>query len=98
MRMECRLSLYVAGNVPNSQRATENINNVCKSHPGGKIALKVIDILANPQAAYENKIIAVPTLVREHPLPVCKTIGDLSDQEQLLRILNPILELKHAGQ
>ena len=47
-------------------------------------ALKVIDVLKNPQLAEEDKILATPTLSKILPPPVRRIIGDLSDREQVL--------------
>jgi circadian clock protein KaiB len=47
-------------------------------------ALKVIDVLKNPQLAEEDKILATPTLSKILPPPVRRIIGDLSDRERVL--------------
>lgn len=38
----------------------------------------VIDVLADPERAECDKILATPTLVRRRPVPSIRTIGDLS--------------------
>ena len=50
----------------------------------GRYRIEVIDLQKNPQIARDNQILAIPTLVRNLPLPVRKIIGDLSNMEQLL--------------
>jgi circadian clock protein KaiB len=45
--------------------------------------LAVIDVLEQPQAAEEEKILATPTLVKELPPPARRVIGDLSDTEKV---------------
>lgn len=50
----------------------------------GVYALKVIDVLKNPQLAEEDKILATPTLSKILPPPVRRIIGDLSDREKVL--------------
>jgi circadian clock protein KaiB len=50
----------------------------------GKYHIKVIDLLENPQLARDDQILAVPTLVRQLPLPVRNIIGDLSNTERVL--------------
>ena len=50
----------------------------------GVYALKVIDVLKNPQLAEEDKILATPTLSKILPPPVRRIIGDLSDRERVL--------------
>ncbi|MGF1498585.1 MAG: circadian clock protein KaiB [Elainellaceae cyanobacterium] len=78
------LKLYVAGNTPNSIRALKTLNSILEREFQGVYALKVIDVLKNPQLAEEDKILATPTLSKILPPPVRKIIGDLSDREKVL--------------
>ncbi|MDJ1185193.1 circadian clock protein KaiB [Roseofilum casamattae] len=78
------LKLYVAGNTPNSVRALKTLNDILEQEFQGVYALKVIDVLKNPQLAEEDKILATPTLAKILPPPVRKIIGDLSDREKVL--------------
>ncbi|UZQ54501.1 circadian clock protein KaiB [Trichothermofontia sichuanensis B231] len=78
------LKLYVAGNTPNSVRALKMLKNILEEEFQGIYALKVIDVLQNPQLAEEDKILATPTLSKILPPPVRKIIGDLSDRERVL--------------
>ena len=47
-------------------------------------AVEVIDLKKNPKLAREHSIVAIPTLVRELPVPMRKLIGDLSDTHKVL--------------
>lgn len=78
------LKLYVAGNTPNSVRALKTLKTILEQEFQGVYALKVIDVLKNPQLAEEDKILATPTLAKVLPPPVRKIIGDLSDREKVL--------------
>ncbi len=78
------LKLYVAGNTPNSMRALKTLRNILDTEFQGVYALKVIDVLKNPQLAEEDKILATPTLAKILPPPVRRIIGDLSDRERVL--------------
>ena len=78
------LKLYVAGNTPNSVRALKTLKNILEQDFQGVYALKVIDVLKNPQLAEEDKILATPTLSKVLPPPVRRIIGDLSDREKVL--------------
>ncbi|MBL1178082.1 circadian clock protein KaiB [Pantanalinema sp. GBBB05] len=86
------LKLYVAGNTPNSIRALKTLNNILEEEFQGVYALKVIDVLKNPQLAEEDKILATPTLAKILPPPVRKIIGDLSDREKVLIGLDLLYE------
>lgn len=78
------LKLYVAGNTAHSIRALRTLKNILEQEFQGVYALKVIDVIKNPQLAEEDKILATPTLSKILPLPVRKIIGDLSDREKVL--------------
>ena len=78
------LKLYVAGNTPNSMRALKTLRDILETEFRGVYALKVIDVLKNPQLAEEDKILATPTLSKILPPPVRRIIGDLSDRERVL--------------
>jgi circadian clock protein KaiB len=86
------LKLYVAGNTPNSVRALQTLNNILEKEFQGVYALKVIDVIKNPQLAEEDKILATPTLAKILPPPVRKIIGDLSDRERVLIGLDLLYE------
>ncbi len=86
------LKLYVAGNTPNSVRALKTLKNILEQDFKGVYALKVIDVLKNPQLAEEDKILATPTLSKILPPPLRKIIGDLSDREKVLIGLDLLYE------
>ncbi len=92
------LKLYVAGNTPNSVRALKTLNNILEKEFQGVYALKVIDVLKNPQLAEEDKILATPTLAKILPPPVRKIIGDLSDREKVLIGLDLLYEELREGE
>lgn len=85
------LKLYVAGNTPHSVKALKTLKTILEEFQG-VYALKVIDVLKNPQLAEEDKILATPTLSKVLPPPVRKIIGDLSDREKVLIGLDLLYE------
>jgi circadian clock protein KaiB len=50
----------------------------------GRYELDVIDLYQQPQLAQGEQIIAVPTLIKKHPSPLRRVIGDLSSIERVL--------------
>ena len=79
-----RLRLYVAGQTAKSQAAIENLNRICAEHLAGRYSIEVIDLIERPQLARGDQIFAIPTVVRQIPVPMRKIIGDLSDTEHVL--------------
>jgi len=78
------LRLYVAGQTPKSLTAISNLKKICAENSTTKYHVEVIDLVRNPSLARDHQIVAIPTLVRSLPVPVCKIIGDLSDTERVL--------------
>ncbi|MBC7877069.1 MAG: circadian clock protein KaiB [Anaerolineales bacterium] len=78
------LRLYVAGQTPRSILALANLKKICEEHLAGRYKIQVIDLLEDPKLARGDQILAIPTLVRELPVPVRKIIGDLSNTERVL--------------
>ena len=78
------LRLYVAGHTAKSIAALTNLKQICEQHLAGRYRIEVVDLLAQPQLAAGDQILAVPTLVRRLPPPIKRIIGNLSDTERVL--------------
>jgi circadian clock protein KaiB len=78
------LRLYVAGHTPRSLAAFANLKMICETHLRGKYRIEVIDLLAHPELARADEIVALPTLIRKLPPPVKRIIGVLSNKERTL--------------
>jgi circadian clock protein KaiB len=78
------LRLYVAGQSPRSMTAFANLKKICEEHLHGRYTIEVIDLVQQPQLAAGDQIVAIPTLVRRLPEPLCKIVGDLSNTERAL--------------
>ena len=77
-------SLIIAGMTPRSQRAVDNITELCERHLAGRYELQVVDIYQQPELAQVEQLVAAPTLVKKLPLPLRRFIGDLSDAERVM--------------
>lgn len=78
------LALYVAGAAPRSLRAIANVRRLCRDHLSECHELQVIDIYQEPSLAEKDGILAVPVLVRRHPLPARSFIGDMSNFDRVI--------------
>jgi circadian clock protein KaiB len=79
--------LYMAGGAPNSVRAFANLYAICRKHFPGSHRIEVIDVLKEPLRALAEAILVTPTAVKLSPLPEQQIIGDLSEEEEVLRAL-----------
>jgi len=83
-RTVVELRLYVAGQTPKSLAAIANLKKICADGFDGGYHIEVIDLMKNPALARDHQILAIPTLVRSLPVPICKIIGDLSDTDRVM--------------
>ena len=82
------LRLFVSGVTPRSQRAIDNLQNICERYLAGRHRIEVVDLYQSPGRAHEEQIIAIPTLLKIRPLPPRRVIGDLSLVDKVLQGLD----------
>jgi circadian clock protein KaiB len=56
----------------------QNLKRVCDAELPGRYRLEVVDIYKDPRRAAEDRIVAIPTLIKEAPGMITRMIGDLS--------------------
>jgi circadian clock protein KaiB len=81
------LRLYVAGESPRSRAAVLALRALCDRAFAGRVVIEVVDVLHEPARARLAGVFAVPTVVRERPLPMRRVVGDLSDAARVLAAL-----------
>jgi len=81
------LTLIISGASDLSARAVANARHLCDSHLGGRYHLSVVDLNEEPASVTSGHVLAAPTLVKNHPLPVRKFVGDLSRTNRVLSAL-----------
>lgn len=82
------LRLFVSGMLHNSFIAIKNIKQICETYLKDNYDLEVIDIYQQPEIAVSEQILIIPVLIIKIPLPEKRLIGDLSDVQKVLEILN----------
>jgi circadian clock protein KaiB len=85
---EYELRLFVSGLTPRSQRAIDNLQNICERYLAGRHRIEVVDLYQSPGAARDQQIVATPTLLKVLPFPARRVIGDLSQLDKVLRSLD----------
>ncbi len=83
-----KLRLYIAGQTPKSLVAFANLKKICERHLAGRYEIELVDLLESPGLAQAHQILGIPTLVRLWPAPMRKVIGDLSNEERVVTMLN----------
>lgn len=79
--------LYIADGAPNSVRALANLYAICHKHFPESHRIEVIDVLKEPLRALAEAILVTPTVVKISPSPEQQIIGNLSEEEEVLRAL-----------
>lgn len=80
--------LFISGMSQKSGNAIENFKRICDEYLKDDFTLEIIDISAEKEAAIQYEIIGIPTLIKIRPEPKRIILGDLSDREKVLRILD----------
>jgi circadian clock protein KaiB len=78
------MRLYIAGETESSNHAVRNLRDICDEYLKDRCEIEVVDLKKHPELAAMKQIFAIPTLVKELPLPVRKLIGDLHATEKVL--------------
>lgn len=81
-------TLFVSGMSVKSVRAVENLRRICDQYIPDNYEIKIIDISRDKEQASAHQIVAIPTLIKTYPAPKKIILGDLSDNEKVIRILN----------
>ena len=76
--------LYVAGNSTRSRLAITNVREICERYLANNYELDVVDVYQQPEVTRAADVIALPTLIKELPLPPRKFVGDMSDTERIV--------------
>lgn len=79
--------LFLAGDAPISVQALANLYAICRKHFPECHRIEVIDVLKEPRRALAEAILVTPTVVRISPAPELRIIGDLSEEDKVLRAL-----------
>jgi circadian clock protein KaiB len=90
IKVEFLLRLFITGATPNSTKAVTNLKKICEEHLEGRYALEIVDVYQQAEVAWQEQLVALPMLVKKHPLPERRIIGDLSDTNRVLKGLGLI--------
>jgi circadian clock protein KaiB len=85
---EFRLKLFVAGDSSRAREAATNLARACERLESGVARIETVDILRDPAAADEFRVLTTPTVVRISPAPRRRVTGDFRDAVQVLQALD----------
>jgi circadian clock protein KaiB len=85
---KCKLILFISGMSVKSVHALENLKRITEGFSRDRFELEIIDVSKNMEKAVTHQIVALPTLIKYNPSPRRTIVGDLSDKEKVLKILD----------
>jgi circadian clock protein KaiB len=80
--------LFISGMSVKSGHAIENLRKICDTNLSGNFEIEIIDISLDREQAVNYQIVGIPTLIKTAPHTPRIIMGDLSDTEKVLRILD----------
>ena len=81
------LTLFISEASPGSARAVRRRCDLCERHATNAYDLRIVDIYQQPEVVFSRGVLALPTLIKEQPLPVQVLIGDFTDEARVLSVL-----------
>lgn len=84
-----QLRLYIAGQLPYSVAALENVRRICDAPAFARCKVEIVDVLREPMRSLADGIITTPTLLRVSPGPVVRIFGTLGNVEQVRALVMP---------
>ena len=82
-----QLTLFVSGASPRSVESVRRLRDLCDRHCPSGYDLEIVDIYQQPEVVFARGVLALPTLIKERPLPVQVLIGDFTDELRVLAVL-----------
>ena len=79
-----QLRLYIVDASKNSTKAIKDLEALLEDKFKGQYSLKIIDVLAEPELAEADKVLATPTVIKTAPVPERRIVGDLSNWIKLV--------------
>ncbi len=78
------LALYITGETPRSQKVIRKLTELLENELPGQHSLKIIYVLAEPELAEADKVLATLTVIKTTPAPERRIVGDFSGAEKVL--------------
>ncbi len=75
--------IFVIGRTPAAILVEQQLRRACR-RVRGPVTIEVVDLLEHPEIAEEHDIVATPMVLRLHPGPQVRVVGDLSDPAALI--------------
>ncbi|MBD3168206.1 MAG: circadian clock protein KaiB [candidate division Zixibacteria bacterium] len=85
---QVKLTLYFSKSSTPSEKVVSNLIYALNLRVEGKLLFEVVDVETEPEKTEANKIVAVPSLVKEYPPPTRRIVGDLTSYDEIWRLFD----------
>ena len=82
-----QMVLFISGASPASTRAVQRLRDLCDRNCPDGYDLEIVDVYQQPALVASRGIVAVPTLIKDLPLPLRLLAGDFADESAVLAAL-----------
>lgn len=86
-QQQLHLTLFISGASQTSASAVRRLRDLCERHATDGYDLQIVDIYQHPEEVYARGVLAVPTLIKDLPLPANVMIGDFTNEAHVLAAL-----------
>jgi circadian clock protein KaiB len=76
--------LFMAGQTPRAEKTGQWVRSIFDDTLKDQYVLAIIDVIQDPSATDDDNVFATPTLIKIHPEPAKRIMGDLSNKERVL--------------
>jgi circadian clock protein KaiB len=89
---ERRFRVFVAGSTWRSQRVVRAFHDLCEANGLSDYVVEIVDVLLDPASAEQDRVLALPMVMRLAPEPVVRVVGDLSEPQVAADVLGLVSE------
>src|SRR5579863_1330562 len=82
-----QLRVYVGNSKTRSAVTVANLERLCEQSIPGRYHIRIVDLRKTPERCREDRIVAIPTVVRSFPLPERRAVGTLADERAAIAAL-----------
>lgn len=79
-----RLKLFITSGSAPCALAVRTLRQICDEDLYGNCELVVLDVREHSAESEKAGVLVTPTVIKEHPTPIRKLIGDLSDRQNVM--------------
>jgi circadian clock protein KaiB len=85
-------NLYLSGWTPSNERIIANLKSILEDKLKEQYSLEIIYVTEKPELSMRAGVFSTPVLMKQLPPPPMVVVGDLTDKEKLLTVVEIALQ------